>query len=367
MTICIGKNKYSAKEIVADIEAYITENSLKCNMPLAPSKKLAQKYNVSSRTMERAITSLVKKGLVYRIQGKGTFVAKQIKNKYNESVGYFAWQNDDCTGLNQAAYGTFDDILVNGLKELGINVDFIICPGYRKEIISFSEAIKYSLLIIPGGMVTPQTLPWLRRLPVPVIIVNYAKILPYPFHQVYHYYELGFETALKYLKEKGEHNIFIAGLENETSQTRTKALQQTANKMGIAYKMLPTQHKMSISTSLVILHGRELGKYFLKNNLKGVIFTLSDFIALGIIDVIREYDLELGNDIKIISYDNLESRAPFNSSDAVITSITHPLKELAQEAVKLVDDILDNNTKDHDITKIIKVPAHEFVIRKSFY
>ena len=115
------------------------------------------------------------------------------------------------------------------------------------------------------------------------------------------------------------------------------------------------------------MRGREHGKYFLDNKLNGVIFALSDFLALGIIDVVKERNLELGKDVKIISYDNLESRNSFNSNDALITSITHPLMELAQETVKLADDIINDDRQDSGITKIVKVPAREFVIRKSFY
>jgi len=367
MAICIAKKKYTAKEIAADIEAYIIDTSQKSNTPLATPKWLAKKYNVSSMTINRAITTLVEKGVVYRVQGKGTFVAKQRVLNRDKLVGYFAWQHNDHNPLNEAAYGTFEDILTNGLGELGVKVDFILRPGYRSEIISFSEAIKYDLLIIPSGMVTPQTLPWLKRLSVPIIVAGDSQILPYPFHQVCHYYDLGFEIALSYLKKQGENNIFIAGIQRETSQKRVEVLRKVADDMKVAHETLPLGTGISGDTSLALLCGREQGKYFLDNNLNGVIFALSDFIALGIIDVVKERNLELGKDVKIISYDNLESRAPFSSDNAVITSITHPLIELARETVKLADDIIENDIKDSGITKIVKVPAREFVIRKSFY
>jgi DNA-binding LacI/PurR family transcriptional regulator len=366
MTICIAKKKYTAKEIAADIEAYIIDTSQKSNTPLATPRWLAKKYNVSSMTINRAITTLVEKGVVYRVQGKGTFVAKQRVLNRDKLVGYFAWQHTS-TPWDEAAYGTFEDILISGLDELGVKVDFILRSGYRSKIISFAEAIKYDLLIIPSGMVTPQTLPWLKRLAVPIIVAGDSQILPYPFHQVFHYYDLGFETALSYLKKQGEHNIFIAGIQRETSQKRVEILRKVANDMKVAHETLPLGIGISGDTSLALLCGREQGKYFLDNNLNGVIFALSDFIALGIIDVVKERNLELGKDVKIISYDNLESRAPFSSDNAVITSITHPLIELARETVKLADDIIENDIKDSGITKIVKVPACEFVIRKSFY
>jgi DNA-binding LacI/PurR family transcriptional regulator len=367
MTICITKKKYTAKDIAADIEAHIVNTSQKSNTPLATSRVLAEKYNVSSMTINRAISTLVEKGLIYRVQGKGTFVAKRIKRSSNKLVGYFAWQHNDHTPLNEAAYGTFENVLIKGLNDLGVKVDFIMRPGYRSEILSLSETLKYDLLIIPSGMITPQTLPWLKRLSVPVIMTNDDQIFPYPFNQVCHYYDLGFEKALNYLKKRGENKIYIAGVSSQTSQDRAKALRRIADNSGIFHETLPVGKEMSGNTSFVIFSGREQGKYFLDNDLKGVIFALSDFIALGIIDVVKERNLELGKDVKIISYDNLESRNQFNKNEPVITSITHPLVELAQETVKLAEDIIESTMRDLAIIKIVKVPAKELVIRKSFY
>ena len=367
MEICIAKKKYTAKAIVADIESFIRDTGQKNDTPLATSKALARKYNVSVMTVNRAISTLVKKGLVYRIQGKGTFVAKRTAHTKNKLIGYFAWQLNDHTPLNEAAYGTFENILQQGLNDLGFKVDFIIRPGYQKEIISFSEAIKYDLLIIPGGMITPHTLPWLKRLSVPVITINHSGIQSYPFHQVCNYFDLGFEAALEYLKKRGENKIFIASVKRMTSELRAKALCKVADAMGIIHETIPGGEGLSGDTTITLLRGREVGKYFLDNNLKGVIFALSDFIAMGIIDVVKERGLELGKDVKIISYDNLESRMSFDPNGPQITSITHPLKELAEETVNLAEDIITNNIKDSSVIKIIKVPAREFVVRKSFY
>ena len=367
MEICIARKRYTAKAIAADIESYIHDTTQKSDTPLATSKALARKYNVSAMTVNRAISTLVEKGVVYRVQGKGTFVAKQTQPNQNKLIGYFVWQLNDHTPLNEAAYGTLENILQQGLNDSGFKVDFIIKPGYRKEIINFSETIKYDLLIIPSGMITPHTLPWLKRLTVPVITINRSEILPYPFHQVCHYFDQGFEAALNYLKKRGERKIFIASVKRLTSELRAKALRNTADTMGIIHETIPGGEGLSGNTSITVLRGREVGKYFLDNNLKGVIFALSDFIAMGIIDVVKERGLELGKDVKIISYDNLESRVSFGQDEAQITSITHPLKELAEETVKLAEDIIANNIKDSSVTKIIKVPAREFVVRKSFY
>jgi DNA-binding LacI/PurR family transcriptional regulator len=368
MAISICQKKFSAKEIAADIKAFIADAGLTEHTELASPKRLALKYNVAPITVNRAIGLLVTKGIVYRVKGKGTFVAERCSRARNKLAGYLPWQHHSGSPFNEAAFGTFEKLLVEGLKKRGIEVEIAPQAGFIKENLKSSDFLKYDLLIIPSGMVAVLTPQWLERLAIPVIVVSDSRILDYPFNQVCHYYEPGFERGLRFIKEKGYNNISIAGIAPETSQSRAKVLHKVAERLGVHYEMLPfDENCLSMNSPMIILAGREQGKYFLEKNLDGVIFCLSDFLAWGIIDVINERGLELGKDVKLISYDNLESRAPFNSKEAVITSITHPLTELAIETVKLADDIVTNGVGNSGVYKIVRVPAKELVIRKSFY
>jgi DNA-binding LacI/PurR family transcriptional regulator len=217
-------------------------------------------------------------------------------------------------------------------------------------------------------MITAQTLPWLKKLPIPVVVINCIEVLPYSFHQVCFHYEPGFEKAVAYLNKRGVKNIFLAGVNTETTNARAEVLKKvaTASKISVQTLEFENPQQADIGTSMTVLAGRKHGKYFLDNKLDGVIFTLSDFIALGIIDIAKERNLELGKDIRIISYDNLESRLPCTENQKLITSINHPLEELAAESVQLCNEVISNTTAS-GVTKIRRVPSKDLIIRKSFY
>src|SRR5438105_13008663 len=57
---------------------------------LIPSEReLGEKYGISRMTARQAITDLVKEGLIYREQGKGTFVSqRKITPQLNQPTGF---------------------------------------------------------------------------------------------------------------------------------------------------------------------------------------------------------------------------------------------------------------------------------------
>jgi GntR family transcriptional regulator len=63
------------RRIVNDLAALITSGKLKPGEKLRSRSKLAEYYKVSISTVDRAMTVLHDRELVYGHQGKGTFVA----------------------------------------------------------------------------------------------------------------------------------------------------------------------------------------------------------------------------------------------------------------------------------------------------
>jgi DNA-binding LacI/PurR family transcriptional regulator len=197
-------------------------------------------------------------------------------------------------------------------------------------------------------------------------MINDDKLSPWPFHQVFHDYVPGFQQALDYIKKQGFTHIFVAGSTGDTSKYRCKVLEQCAKAAKIHYEELPiSSESYSTKPQSAIAYGRDHGNYFIENKFKGVIFALSDFIAFGILDILRENNIELWRDIKLISYDNLEGRGVYTSDKPVLTSINHPLKPLAEHTVKLAEYIVSHKIKCDDIHHIVRVPASELVIRNS--
>lgn len=358
--------KYSEREIVNDIFAYIASNRLPTDTKLITAKQMAKRYNVSSMTVNRALNRLVKQGTIYRRQGSGTFVGKICYNKTQVKVKVFSWQYNESDPLAEAAYGTFYHALIEGLEQCGCSVNISTKLPFHNKIFASEHVERYDLLIVPSGMVNYQTAPLLKKLQTPIILINDDKLSPWPFHQVFHDYVPGFTKALDYIKSQGFNHIFVAGSTGETSAYRCKVLERCAKQAKIHYEELPLlSDNYSTKPQAALCYGREHGKYLMQHKTRGVVFALSDFIAFGIIDVFKENSIELGRKIKLISYDNLEGRGVYTSGEPVLTSINHPLKPLAEHIVQLAEYIVSHKIKCDDLNHIIRVPAAELIIRKS--
>ena len=74
--------KSKRKNLADNIREVLTEKILSRELlpgkPLASNTELAQEFGVSLLTADRAVRQLVKAGLVYREQGRGTYVSPNL-------------------------------------------------------------------------------------------------------------------------------------------------------------------------------------------------------------------------------------------------------------------------------------------------
>nr|MBO2482787.1 transcriptional regulator [Bacillaceae bacterium] len=68
------------RQIASRIKEDIILSNLGKDEAILPENKLAEKYKVSRVTIRRAIDLLVKEGILYRIQGSGTYVKTEKIN-----------------------------------------------------------------------------------------------------------------------------------------------------------------------------------------------------------------------------------------------------------------------------------------------
>ena len=80
------KNKIKYREIFEDLQKKLRDGDYPQGVPLPSEEALGRKYNVSRITAVRAMDELVKKGLVWRKRGAGTFATK-IARKESGRLG----------------------------------------------------------------------------------------------------------------------------------------------------------------------------------------------------------------------------------------------------------------------------------------
>ena len=78
-------------QIAQAIIQNIHEGSLSYGQQLPSERELAERYNVSRLTARQAIDELVQRGIAYRMQGKGTFLARP---KIREASGLLSYSDE---------------------------------------------------------------------------------------------------------------------------------------------------------------------------------------------------------------------------------------------------------------------------------
>jgi DNA-binding LacI/PurR family transcriptional regulator len=362
--MCVALKKFTEKDIISEISKFVIDNDLVSGTPIAPAKKLAKRYNVCTMTINRAMDKLVKKGLIYRVRGSGTFVAERRKSSKSYNIAMFMWpgQRPDFDETNNAAYGIFSDYIIREFHSQGHDVKIFYDSLFLTELYNNGRLEEYDALIVAAGMVNEKTSSILLEYGCPVIMIQDDKVSEYPFDQIVYDYSPGFSKALEYLASKGHKKIIILGSYGETSSSRRNILSKVAARMG--FEVVPFIDSVANATqnSLMILLGRSLGKAYLEQSPEGAVFSLSDLISFGFVDVLKENKFELGKDIDFVSYDDLEGKglAPFGKP--IITSVEHPLLESARQTVKLLFSSLKEK---ESVTTIIRVPANKFIIRET--
>ncbi|MBW1712152.1 MAG: GntR family transcriptional regulator, partial [Deltaproteobacteria bacterium] len=70
-------------QLARAIQECIENGSLGANDPIPPERDIARLNGLSLSTVRNALQNLVQKGLLYRIQGKGTFVSNTELRRKN--------------------------------------------------------------------------------------------------------------------------------------------------------------------------------------------------------------------------------------------------------------------------------------------
>lgn len=134
---------------IADYLMYmLRKGELDCNQKLPTEEKLTQMFDVSRTTIRRSLDHLLKKGYIYRKQGKGTF--------WTESIGKF--QQEKLSGINRQIFAVQETTTVNVLLKKQVKADQEIAEffGNSNDVIAFKriryigkEPMSYTVNFLP--------------------------------------------------------------------------------------------------------------------------------------------------------------------------------------------------------------------------
>ncbi len=360
------RRKYRQSDIVREMERYITENELAHGVRLPTGRELARRYDVSLKTVERAMARLAANGLITRIRGNGSFVLSSMRKLRKRRVAFFIWrfQSQDYD-LAYAAHFYFQEQLKKILSVRGCNVDLIL-ESDRKNLHLLETCLaKYDVILATAGVLdTAEAI--LRNSKVPVILILDDVIHYGPWHQIIYDYRPGFNAGLRHLLSCSARKFFVVAKHGvPTSARRVTAIQEEAALLGIPQNDIFVYYSTSDSPENILQYGQNAATYYLENHFQDyAIISTSDFLSCGMLDVFWKNGLVSGKDFLLLSYDNLESRIRKEEYQFGVTSITHP-QDAELHAIASLLESLEKIPSCNEFYQTYFVPARELVIRKS--
>jgi LacI family transcriptional regulator len=361
----LGIDFHNAKplylQIIEDIRNQIKTGALAVDEQIGSQNELAVKYNVSLITVKKALSELIKEGVLYSRVGKGTYVSKP---------GYGGHQTESRTiGLVlQDLKSPFFSLIAQEAENTAFNRGYSILFTNSSGQLSKEESqiAHFREMGVSGVIIASMTHEYsanetIRKLHVdgfPYVMVSYIEDPDIYFVGTDH--EYGGYLATSHLIDEGFGRIGCINGEagNMVGELRyngfLRAMKESGREVNKGYVFrLPHGGEWYDFTS-----GYEIGRKFcaLGDRPDGM-FIYNDLSALGFQRAVLEHGLRIPEDVAIVGFDDID-RASY--ARVPLTTVKQPTREIGNLAVEIV---LKRSTNQQTSIKTILSP--ELVVRSS--
>lgn len=290
---------------------------------------------ISEATRQRVLDIVEKEGYI------PNGIAKSLRMKNTKTIGIIM---PDVMNLffSELARGAED-----AAERKGYSV--ILCNSDNRE----SKEEKYIQILqekmVDGIILTTSEsskCKSLERCNIPVVLVDRDIDVKSQVGRITVNNEEGAFTATNYLIEKGCKNIgFISSNKrNKPSAERLNGYKKALKKNGIKFNKEITYFN-SFKTETGYLGALSILE---KCKIDGI-FCGNDMIAIGAIKALKEKEISVPEDIKIIGFDNI---SVCDFIDPPLTTIKQPIYEIGECAVDILLRIIEKG--DMELTKVLK-------------
>jgi len=318
---------------------YLADEHYQADQKLPTEHALIGQFHVSRGTIRQALAELENEGVVYKIQGSGTFFSGNMGSDREQShllgvvtpmISHYIYPRI-IQGITDAAQQSrYNVVLGSSHTSLGDEmgcIEQILSKGVDGLIFEPAPDFRYDS--------EGQLFSFLKTLSIPVVFmgaaIHDAELSCVSLNDV----EGGFR-ATKHLIAAGHRRIaciyptsILAGIQ------RYQGYRKALDASGIAYdsrfdKVLPSISAEGTSQKLPLLINEllELGK----SRPTAVVF-FDDLVAVHGCTMLHEAGLRIPEDISVISFDDSEL-----ASRLALTSIAHPQYYLGKWAAELLLD-----------------------------
>ncbi|OYD07306.1 GntR family transcriptional regulator [Paludifilum halophilum] len=343
------------------IQSWILEGKVAPRQKIKSENEMVEIFGVSRHTVRQAIGDLVHEGWLYREQGRGTFCSDRTLSdqKPNKLIGIITTYISDYifpsiirgaeSYLNSKGYSILLASTNNNVKEekaclqtiLNKNIDGLIIEPTKSAL--YNENLNYYL-----GLEANNT---------PYVMINaYYPQLQSPSLTVND--EQGGHMAAEHLIHLGHRRII--------GFFKTDDLQGLHRMQG--FLRAHREHRVTIDPELIVPFNTEEKEEKPKEALRRIlrmksekptaVFCYNDEIALNILDVVREQQLKVPEDLSIVGYDDSHFA---QASEVKLTSVKHPKMVMGETAAQVLIEAIQE--KGREIEPVVFQP--ELIVRSS--
>ena len=295
------------------------------------SRALSGNPEISKETRERILkicdemgytTNYIARSMVSKKTGLIGLILPSIDNPFMSELSYYVEVTARKFGYNLILCNSYPD-LEQEYKAMqlmvGHQVDGVLIIPQQRE--SCPNLSKYTAML-PTVFLSEN----LRDQPENYIAVDNYR---------------GTMIGTEYLYKLGHRNILYFGcrLGSTTHQLRADGYRDACRKLGIEPRIVFSEAK---SSSIEL--GYQMARVELPR-LDGctAVFAATDSNAIGLMQAAREMDIRIPDDISLLGFDNIRlvSLPQIN-----LTTIAQPQEKMAAQAVKMLLNLIDNNTAE---------------------
>lgn len=146
----------------------------------------------------------------------------------------------------------------------------------------------------------------------------------------------GREAAKQLIKKGCQHLAFVGGHNTTINETKRRRIsfEKYVQDKNIPFSIF------DLDETVADYH-EKLEQFLTENPSIDGIFAINDFAALDVIEILEANGKQIPHDVQIIGYDGIKMAG---DRDYLLSTIKQPLKEMAQEAVRILFEIIDGKT-----------------------
>ncbi|WP_407270230.1 GntR family transcriptional regulator [Radiobacillus sp. PE A8.2] len=352
------------------IKSKILDGSFLPHQKISSESEIMKQFGVSRHTVRLAIGDLVNQGWLYRKQGSGTFCADRSKEETPLS-NREQYKNIAIITTYISDY-IFPSIIRGAesyLSDQGYHVSLFSTNNdhhVEKQILEKILTQQFDGIIIEPtkSAVSNPNLNYylnLERLEIPYIMINsfYDELEPI---SITINDEQGGKNQTQHLIDLGHREILgIFKTDDIQGTRRMKGYIKAHRQNGLS---INPNNIVTYNTSEKLIKPAEALRKSLSSaeNKPTAIVCYNDELAINLLHVLRDMDLQVPNDISIVGFDDSFLA---NVSEVKLTTIEHPKAEMGVMAGKMILSLVESNEGDESKSKPESVIYESNLVERS--